>query len=520
MSEVPSDHERLHFGGFMLDVARGRLLDAGGAEVGLRPKAFDLLVALARSPDRTLSKGELLDAVWGDIHVTEDSLFQTVREARRAIGDAAGQVLRSIPRRGYLLEAGLPQERAVTSPEPSPAAAEKPSIAVLPFATQGENAVPRYYADGLVEQITTALSRFRWLVVVASRSASAFQDSAADRREIGQALGVRYLLEGSVHRAGDRLRSFARLLEAATGRQVWADRFDSEARDIFDLQDRVTAAIAAALEPRLLSVEIERVTRKPTGDLDAYDLYLRALPPYYARNAASNAEAMRLLELALARDPQFHLARALLARCAASAVWLGGEPDHRGGTRRALDLARETLAADRTDPQILALCGHLLAVVGGEHEEAGALLDLSLRLNPNGADAWRLGGWVSVWSGDSEEALRRLAEAERLDPVSPLQADIHAARAAALLFARRFGEAAAAARRSLASVPEATSPRRFLAAALACAGEAAAARAAVAALLERQPGSSVARSRAINPFRHPWMTTLFLDGLREAGLPE
>ena len=199
---------------------------------------------------------------------------------------------------------------------------------------------------------------------------------------------------------------------------------------------------------------------------------------------------------------------------------MGTEADFSGGAARALTLARAALNIDRSDPQVLALCGHLLAVVGGEHAEGGALLDLALQMNPNSAEAWRLGGWVSAWSGETERALQRLVEAERLDPLSPLQADVHSARSVALLVGRRFPEAAEAARRSIATTPEATAPRRFLVAALWHAGAHDEARSECAALLERQPNASLARSRSLQILKHPWMVDLIVEGLRGGGLPE
>ena len=213
------------------------------------------------------------------------------------------------------------------------------------------------------------------------------------------------------------------------------------------------------------------------------------------------------METALTRDPHFALATALLGRCVATSVWLGTEADFSGGAARALSLARAALNIDRSDPQVLALCGHLLAVVGGEHAEGGALLDLALQMNPNSAEAWRLGGWVSAWSGETERALQRLVEAERLDPLSPLQADVHSARSVALLVGRRFPEAAEAARRSIATTPEATAPRRFLIAALWQGGMYDEARLECAALLERQPNASIARTRSLQYSSIPgWLT--------------
>lgn len=511
------------FEGFVLEPARGRLLGRDGVEVALRPKAFELLVALAVAAGRPLGKTELLDRVWGDVHVTEDSLFQAVKDARRALDDRDGRLLRHVPRRGYMLDCAVSRPAAGVPPPEAPLPEARPSVAVLPFRVLGNDG-RAYLAAGLVEEISISLSRFRWLFVLANVSATEIGARASglshrDSLETGRGLGVRYLVDGSFSAEGQRLVVRCRLAETATGRQVWQERFTCDAGDVLGLYEAMTAAIAAAIEPRLLRAEIDRVLRNGTADLDAFDCYLRALPGYYSRTPKGNGEAIRLLEAALARDPHFVLARALLARCVATSVWLDTEPDHVAAVARALALARQALAADRSDPQVLALCGHLLVLLGGEHAEGGALVDLSLQMNPNGAEAWRLGGWVAAWSAETDLALRRLAEAERLDPLSALQADVHSARSAALFFGHRFAEAADAARRSIATTPEATTPRRFLVAALWQLGAHAEARAECAAMQERQPNVSLRRS--LNTlFRHPWMTALFRDGLRGAGLPE
>lgn len=513
------------FDGFVLQPARGRLVDRDGIEIALRPKAFELLVALTTAGGRPLDKAELLDRVWGRVHVTEDSLFQAVKDVRRALGDREGRLLRHVPRRGYLLDCPLTTDVAAkAAPEPS-LPMERPSVAVLPFRTLGEGAPP-YLAAGLIEEISIALSRFRWLFVLANASAAeiAGPGGTADATaslEAARKLGIRYLVDGSLAKAGSDILVRCRLVEAATGRQVWQDRFTSEAADVLRLYDAVTSAIAAAIEPRLLRSEIERVLRRGTTDLDAFDSYLRALPGYYSRTPGGNSEAIALLQTAIARDPHFALATALLARCVATTVWLGKEADYIAEIARSLALARAALNIDRSDPQVLALCGHLLAVMGGEHAEGGALVDLSLRMNPNSAEAWRLGGWVSAWGGDTELALHRLSEAERLDPLSPLQADLHSARSAALLLARRFPEAVDAARRSIATTPEATSPRRFLVSSLWHAGAHEEARSECIALLARQPNASLRRfRRGLQAMRHRWMADLLIDGLRGAGLPE
>jgi adenylate cyclase len=512
------------FDGFVLEPGRGRLLGRDGIEIALRPKAFELLAVLAASAGRPLDKAELLDRVWGKVHVTEDSLFQAVKDARRALGDQEGRLLRYIPRRGYILDCELrPDRPAKVAVEPV-LPIDRPSVAVLPFRTLGQDG-PTYLSAGLIEEISIALSRFRWLFVLANASALVIAGKGSDADalaslEAARKLGIRYLVDGSLAKAERDIVVRCRLVEAATGRQVWQERFTSEAVDVFRLYEVVTSAIAAAIEPRLLHAEVERVLRRGTANLDAFDSYLRALPGYYSRTPRGNSEAIALLEAAITRDPHFALATALLARCVATSVWLGTETDFTAGTARALALARAALNIDRSDPQVLALCGHLLVVVGGEHAEGGALIDLSLRMNPNSAEAWRLGGWVSAWGGETELALHRLAEAERLDPLSPLQADVHSARSVALLLGRRFLEAVEAARRSIATTPEATTPRRFLIAALWHAGAHEEARRECADMLARQPNASLRRGRWLHVLRHSWMADLVIDGLRGAGVPE
>lgn len=520
----PSAPPAIGFDGFVLEPARSRLLGRDGAEIAVRPKAFELLVALAAANGRPLDKAELLDRVWGKVHVTEDSLFQAVKDARRALDDRKARLLRYVPRRGYMLDCALTTdlpEKAV--PEPV-LPIHRPSVAVLPFRTLGES-VAAYLATGLTEEISIALSRFRWLFVLANTSATAIAGKsgsadAVDSLDAARKLGIRYLVDGSLAKAGRDAVVRCRLIETATGRQVWQERFTSEAIDVLRLYEAVTAAIAAAIEPRLLRAEVERVLRRGTADLHAFDSYLRALPGYYSRTPCGNSEAIALLETAIRSDPHFALATALLSRCVATGVWLGTQPDFAAGIARALALARAALNIDRSDPQVLALCGHLLVVGGGEHAEGGALIDLSLKMNPNSAEAWRLGGWVSAWGGETDLALNRLAEAEKLDPLSPLQADVHSARSLALFLGRRFAEAVEAARRSIATVPEATSPRRYLVAALWHAGAHEEAKAECAAMLERQPNASLRRSRSLHLLRHAWMTDLLIDGLRDAGLPE
>jgi len=239
--------------------------------------------------------------------------------------------------------AGAAPDRAAT--RTGPALPDRPSLVVLPFQNMSGDAEQDYFADGMVEEIITALSRIRWLFVIARNSAFTYKGRAVDVRQVGRELGVRYVLEGSVRRAGGRVRITGQLVEAETGHHVWADRFDGELADVFGLQDRVTEAVTGAVEPNLRAAEVERAGRKPTGSLDAYDLYLRALPHLYAWDRAGSDAALDLLRRAMALDPAFALEKALAAHCLQHRQWQGwGAPGER---EEALALAREGRCAAR-----------------------------------------------------------------------------------------------------------------------------------------------------------------------------
>jgi TolB-like protein/DNA-binding winged helix-turn-helix (wHTH) protein len=290
----------LSFEGFLLDRDRGCLRQRGGDALVLRPKSFDVLRYLLENAGRLVSRDELMQAVWPDVIVTDDSITQCVMEARRVLGAKGAQILQTIPRRGYLVEAEVTRCTASAArgraDEPRipdaglvdragtilPAFPDLPSLAVLPFANLSGSPEQEYFADGMTEEVTAALSCIRWFFVIARNSAFTYKGRAVDVRQVGRELGVRYVLEGSVRKAGDRVRICAQLIETRSAHHVWADRFEGALNDIFDLQDRVTEAVAAVIEPNLRKAEIERSATKPTESLDAYDLYLRALPQLWS----------------------------------------------------------------------------------------------------------------------------------------------------------------------------------------------------------------------------------------------
>jgi TolB-like protein len=513
--------EMLRFGNVVLDVDRALLRDSRGAEVALRPKSLDLLLELARNPGRILSRDELFEAVWPDVTVTEDSIAQCVREVRRAIGDPEGRILRTVVKRGYCLDIEAQAEPPTGAPEylgSAPTAPTRPSLVVLPFQSIPYDPDTEWFADGIVEEITTALSRFRSLFVIARNSAFTFKGQNVDVRDVGQRLGVRYVLEGSVRRALGQLRVTGQLVEAETGNHVWADRYDGVMSDVFELQDQITAAVAGILEPSIRRAEIERAVRKPTSDLTVYDLYLRAMPGLYARSKAGYESAKSLMEEAVARDPNFAQVRAMLAVLWEFGAYFGWEPDVDAARERAVKLAREALTSDSSDPQVMARCGFVLATLGRAHAQGSALLDRAISTNPNCAEAHFRGAWVSVWNGDFATGLSRAETNERLDPLSPEANGLTGIRAAARFFMREFDAAIEAADYAVGRSPDFHAARCILASSLAHVGREEEARAQLAELLRRNPRYPQFLTLANNPFRHKWMAELFLEGLRRGGL--
>jgi adenylate cyclase len=382
----------LRVGNFVLDLAAGCLRDSSGAEVPIRPKSLDLLAVLARNAGRTMSKDELLEAVWPGIHVTEDSLVQSVRDVRRAVGDPEGFSLRTIPKRGYLLDVAVTSLPAVAGPQPAGIALDRPSIAVLPFANLGGGPEDGYFAEGVTSEILTGLLRIRWLVVIGRGSSFRFKGDAVDLREVGRRLGVRYVLQGSVQRADNRVRIICGITEAASGRQIWADRFEGTLADIFKLQDHIVERVVGAVEPTIRLAEVERARSKPTDSLDAYDLYLRALPLHFSNDRARLQEAQRLLTRAVALDPGYSLAKGFSALTAVIQVNQGwaSEEERLHGTR----MARQASADHRDDPVTLRCVAHALCYLAHETDTALPLLEWALALHPNSAEVHHSAGWV------------------------------------------------------------------------------------------------------------------------------
>jgi adenylate cyclase len=396
---------------------------------------------------------------------------------------------------------------------------DKPSLAVLPFDNLSGDPEQGYFADGIVEDIITALSRTRWLFVIARNSSFAYRGKAVDVRQVGRELGVRYVLEGSVRKASERVRITGQLIDASSGAHLWAERFDGTLADVFELQDRVAEGVAGAIEPTLRGAEIERARRKPTESLDAYDLYLRALPHLVTPTAESNREALRLLDRALALDPDYAAALGFKAWCHLNAYlrsWAGDDAAERTAGEQA---ARRALAAGQDDPTALASGGFVLSLLAHDHEAGLAALSRAVTLNPNSALAFGASSLVHCFAGDYGTAVEHGQRALRLSPFDPLGYRPLIALAYAHLFTGRHEEAAAYAARAVQANPGFDISHALLVASLVELGRLEEAREAASRLMATFPTFRIARRRRAG-FRDTARFEAYLAALRRAGLPD
>jgi adenylate cyclase len=399
----------------------------------------------------------------------------------------------------------------------APPLPDKPSIAVLPFQNMSGDPEQEYFADGMVEEITTALSRFKWLFVIARNSSFTFKGGAVDVKEVGRRLGVRYVLEGSVRKASGKVRITGQLIDAVTGTHIWADRFERDLMDVFALQDDITVAVVSAIQPKLLQTEIGIAARRRPENLTAYDFYLRAMQQFYLTTREGLVEATRLAHRALELDPGFGRAAALASTCHTNNVLWAYAIDPQFERNEAVRLLRLALSVDDSDPDTLAWAGFTSAYMVGDFERAIEIAERAVALNPNSFHAWNFRGWVYRVAGLPEEALPSFERAIRMSPVDPLLHQPLTGMGYAFIELGRFDEAIVAgkkAQRQNSSFPPAY---RSLASAFAHLGRDAEARESAARLLEVDPSFTIsawiARGGQSN-------AKLMIEGLRKAGLPE
>lgn len=434
--------------------------------------------------------------------------------------DLGEQVVKNIdePVRAYLVRPSVaPAVTAASAPKPLPLP-DKPSIALLPF-TNMSGPEDEYFCDGMVEDLITALSKVRTFLVIARNSSFTYKGRAVDLKQVGRELGVRYVLEGSVRRAGSRLRITGQLIEAATGHHVWADRFEGDTADVFALQDEITQQVVSAIEPSLRAIEIERAKSKPTESLAAYDLYLRALPEFDSLTEQGFYRAKALLQEALAQDPNFAEAWAALADCLARMLIQGWIQDFEAIAPEACEAALNGVSADPENGTVLAVAAWTLSMLGGRHDQGIDFARRALRLHPNSAFVRMCCGWAFVFAADQDEALKQFGVAQRLSPVDPREYLLFTAVAGAHLFKRNFEEVIIWTARALERKQNAIVALRYRAIALAHLGKVDEAKTTMQRVLMFQPNFKLGRLKMFS-FRHAWMSDLIYDGLRLAGASE
>jgi TolB-like protein/class 3 adenylate cyclase len=464
-------------------------------------------------------------AVPGGITISR-AVHDQVRDRINVCFDDKGEIaLKNIARPVQVFAiSGAKESKTTVSPESKPALAlpDKPSIAVLPFTNMSGDPEQDYFADGMVDDIITALSHFKALFVIARNSSFTYKGRAVDVKQVGRELGVRYVLEGSVRKATNRVRITGQLVDTATGAHLWAERFDGGLGDIFDLQDQVTESVVGAIAPAVEKAEIERAKRKPTESLDAYALYLRGSDRLYqVASRQANEEALRLFNSAIELDPDFASAYGRAAHCygiARANGWISVTPSEIAEVTR---LAQRAVELGKDDAIALACGGWALAVVVRDLEVGAGLIDRALVLNSNLAEAWSFGGWAKNWLGEPEAAIERFARGMRLSPLDPSLLRMPSGTAHAHFFLGRYDEAASWAAVALQDNPDYQPGLRIAAASNAMAGRPEQADKAVARLRLLNPTLRVSTLKdVLGPFRRAEDLSRYEEGLRQAGLPE
>ncbi len=494
---------------FRVGINLGEIVFDGGDIYGTGVNIAARLEAMARPGGICISK-LVREQVSGILDLTyEDMGEQTVKNLATPIRCFAV---------GWSKDRDKP--KAAGKPASGPAAGEGASIAVLPFNDFSPQTDQEYFADGMVDDIITALARFKGLKVIARNSTFAYKGRAVDIRQIAKDLGVRYVLEGSVRKAEERIRITGQLIDAATGAHLWADQFDGEFKDLFDLQDRITERVVGTLEPQIRKAEIERARRKRPARMDAYDFYLRALPHAYAMRFEDNALALDLLREATRLDPGYAPAKALTAWCLEQRLTRNWPTARDDDAAAGVRLAREALAANMDDANPVALAGFVLMMIGRDYDAGLAALHRAVDLNRNNAFVAMLAGWANAFAGDPSEAMSLLLRARALSPWDPASFYIVSGLAMANLLAGHYAEAADRATQSLALNGEWDATFYVLAIAHSYLGRIDDARADAAKLVALVPDASISHWRKMLPIRDPARLAFLENGLRIAGLPE
>ena len=510
------------FGPFRLDVAAG-ILFRGAEPVALGQRAIALLQILVEGGGNPISKDRLIESAWPGLAIEESNLAVQIAALRRVFAEEPGgdSWIETLPRRGYRYVGPVAvkeqeNQGAAGNEQPALAPPDKPSLAVMPFTNMSGDPEQEYFADGMVEDIITGLSRIKWLFVIARNSSFIYKGQAVNVGRVGRELGVRYVLEGSVRKAGERVRVSGQLIETETSVHLWAERYDRRLDDVFALQDEITLNVVGAIEPSLREAEIERVKRKRPENLDAYDLVLRALPHVVPPMPAEAAKAMPLLERALTLEPDYAGAHGYLAWCHQILFVRGGfnKENHDAAIRHA----RAALSYGRDDATALALGGCVISIT--EHDRATAFeaLEQALAISPSSSFALFCGSTALAYAGEAERGIDWAERALRISPFDRMNHLSYHALAIAHFLRGRYDEAAHAARRAVQSIPSSSVSRSVLAAALAKLGRIEEAKAVALQVLALDPSFSAARFCAATGLPTP-LAEPMTDAWTTAGLP-
>ena len=513
------------FGDVSLDVDRQELR-RGADLVPVEPKVLDLLQFLISNRERVVSKDDLIANVWQGRIVSESTLTSRITAMRQAIGDSGRdqRFIRTIARKGLRFvgevreQRGRGEEPAPSSPRvrPAPPIPDKPSIAVLPFTNMSDDPDQEFFGDGLAEDVLTELSKLKWLFVISRRSSFTFKGRTVDAKQASRDLGVRYVLEGSVRRAGGRVRVTGQLIDASTDTHIWAERYDRDLADIFAVQDEITRAVAAAIGPAIVDAERQRAVRKPPENLGAWEAYQRGLWHMSKHDAAENETAQRVLQRAVELDPGFAAAHNAMALtyCMSAATFYS--MDYAEACILAEQYARKAIALDENDADARACLGWAL-FVSGDREGASQQAEYALSININCSEAFAVKGGALIFSGHREEGREAMRQFLAISPRDPTRPNRLAMIAASHYFDRNYESAVEMARQVVRQYPKNPQAYRWLAASLGQLGRKEEAKAALDTMLSTAPSfleRFVAKRLAmlrIDDYEHA------LAGLRKAG---
>ena len=516
----------------ILDTDR-RELKRGSRPVAVEPQVFDLLVHLVENRDRVVSKDDLIASVWGGRIVSDSTLTTRINAARRAVGDSGEKqkLIRTIARKGLRFVGAVHIQPEGIEPAPSAVRTgeglreptrsvltppDRPAIAVLPFTNMTGDPGQEYFSDGISEDIITALSKLRWFFVIARNSSFIYKGKAVHLKQVAEELGVGYVVEGSVRRAGDRVRITVQLNDVGTGSHIWAERYDRSLADVFALQDEITESIVAVIEPQLYAAENFRARRKLPDSMDAWDLVMRALSHYWRVTRQDNVVAQALLEKAIAIDPNYGQALSLLAASHMFSAHMGWE-DMAAAMPIAERAAMAALLADSEDPWAHLALGWVY-LFARQFDDSLAEFESALRLNPNFSLAQGQYGLALAYCGRWHEADAAARRAIRLSPRDPFSALYYGIGAYAHFVGRDYNEAIGLARQGIRERADFVGAHRVLTAAAGMAGQTEVAKAALQALRRAQPNISLNWIAAQMPIQHDAEREHYLEGFRRAGL--